>query len=42
MGTIPKTITLTSKGGRTEDTKFDTIDFVEWSNPTVTFEESTI
>jgi hypothetical protein len=42
MGTIPKTITLTSKGGRTEDTKFDTIDFVEWSDPTVTFEESSI
>lgn len=42
IGIIPKTITLTSKGGRTEDTKFDTIDFVEWSDPSITFEESSI
>ena len=42
IGTIPKTLTLTKDGGRTEDTKFDTIDFTEWSNPDVTFEESSI
>lgn len=42
IGTIPKTLTLTKDGGRTEDTKFDTIDFTEWSNPDITFEESSI
>lgn len=42
IGTIPKTLTLTKDGGRTEDTKFDTIDFTEWSSPDITFEESSI
>lgn len=39
-GIIPKTITLTTSGGRTEDTKFDAIDFSEWCNTEATFEDS--
>lgn len=42
IGTIPKTLTLTNKGARTEDTKFDTIDFLEWSDPRRDFECSSI
>lgn len=42
IGTIPKTLTLTTEGGRTEDTKFDTIDFSEWGDSSVTFEDSTL
>jgi len=42
IGTIPKTLTLTTKGGRTEDTKFDTIDFNEWANEDINFEDSTL
>jgi hypothetical protein len=42
IGTIPKTLTLTAKGGRTEDTKFDTIDFSEWGDKTISFEESSL
>lgn len=42
IGVIPKTLTLTNSGGRTEDTKFDTIDFEEWKDKDVDFEDSTI
>lgn len=42
LGIIPKTIIHTKKGGRTEDTKFDTIDFKEWTDKTIKFEDSTI
>ncbi|OZG61495.1 MutH family type II restriction endonuclease [Bifidobacterium lemurum] len=37
---VGKTIVLTANGGRTEDTKFDAIDFDELQNPNMTFEES--
>lgn len=42
IGTLPKTLTLTVNGARTEDTKFDTIDFTEWLNPEIEFEDSMI
>ncbi len=42
IGTIPKTLTLTVKGGRTEDTKFDTIDFSEWADEDLEFENSSL
>lgn len=42
IGTIPKTLTITKTGGRTEDTKFDTIDFSEWLNENISFEKSTL
>lgn len=40
LGIIPKTLTLTTEGGRTEDTKFDTIDFKEWGDENLSFEDS--
>lgn len=42
IGIIPKTLTLTTSGGRTEDTKFDTIDFDEWLDKDKSFEQSSI
>jgi len=42
IGIIPKTITLSSKGFRTEDTKLDAIDFVEWADMSIKFEESSV
>ena len=42
IGTIPKTLTLTNRGERTEDTKFDTIDFSEWTNKEIYFEDSSL
>lgn len=42
MGILPKTMIQTMSGGRTEDTKFDTIDFSEWTNPNISFEESSV
>ena len=41
-GIIPKTITLTTAGGRTEDTKFDAVDFTEWCDKDTVFEDSYI
>ncbi|MGG7601121.1 hypothetical protein [Weissella cibaria] len=41
-GIIPKTVVHTSKGGRTEDTKFVSVDFKEWTNPDLKFEDSRI
>lgn len=40
IGLIPKTITQTTKGTRTEDTKLFTIDFTEWTDENIPFEES--
>lgn len=42
MGSLPKTMVQTMSGGRTEDTKYDKIDFSEWINPDISFEESSI
>ncbi|PEA54959.1 restriction endonuclease [Bacillus pseudomycoides] len=42
LGMIPKTMVQTMKGGRTEDMKFDTIDFDEWINREIEFEDSYI
>lgn len=42
IGTIPKSLTLTTKGARTEDIKFDTIDFEEWTDENIEFEYSVI
>lgn len=42
IGIIPKTITLTKKGTRTEDMKLLGIDFDEWTNEDIPFEESSI
>lgn len=42
MGIIPKTMVITSNGARTEDTKFDTIDFNEWTDKSINFEDSYI
>jgi len=42
MGLTPKTITLSSKGGRTEDMKLFDVDFEEWSDPDIAFEDSTL
>lgn len=39
-GIIGKSIALTSKGGRTEDTKFFPVDFDEIKNKDISFEES--
>lgn len=41
-GIIAKTITLTPQGGRTEDMKLQHIDFEEWADRDVDFEESEI
>ena len=42
IGILPKSIIQTSKGGRTEDMKFDTVDFKEWCNPEIEFEDSVV
>lgn len=42
IGILPKSIIQNSKGGRTEDMKFDTIDFEEWCNPNISFDESSL
>ncbi|HDR3896984.1 MutH/Sau3AI family endonuclease [Bacillus sp. FSL W7-1334] len=42
LGMIPKTMIQTMTGGRTEDMKFDTINFDEWTNQEINFEESYI
>lgn len=42
IGMLPKTVTLTAKGARTEDIKFDNIDFLEWTNKEIGFENSTL
>lgn len=42
MDVLPKTLILSDKGGRTEDTKFDRIDFAEWTDPRKSFEESDV
>ena len=39
-GIIAKTITLTSEGKRTEDMKLQSIDFSEWADRDIDFEES--
>lgn len=41
-GIIAKTITLTERGGRTEDMKLNMIDFEEWADRDVDFEQSEI
>lgn len=40
IGIIPKTIVQTKKGTRTEDTKLFTIDFTEWADENIKFEDS--
>jgi DNA mismatch repair protein MutH len=42
IGIIPKTIAISSKGARTEDTKLDAIDFSEWTDMDISFEESSV
>ncbi|MGN0237191.1 MAG: MutH/Sau3AI family endonuclease [Lepagella sp.] len=42
VGIIAKTITVTKSGGRTEDMKLKHIDFEEWSDRDLDFEESEI
>ena len=41
-GIIAKTITITPKGGRTEDMKLKHIDFSEWADRDIDFEESEV
>lgn len=41
-GIIAKTITLSAKGGRTEDMKLQHIDFEEWNDRDIDFEDSEI
>ena len=41
-GIIPKTITMSSRGLRTEDTKLDAVDFVEWADESIEFEDSSV
>lgn len=41
-GIITKTITMTAKGGRTEDMKLASIDFEEWCDRDLEFEESDV
>lgn len=41
-GIIVKTITVTPKGGRTEDMKLKHIDFAEWADRDIDFEESEV
>lgn len=41
-GIIAKTITLTPKGGRTEDMKLQHIDFAEWADRDIDFEDSEV
>ncbi|WP_308620716.1 MutH/Sau3AI family endonuclease [uncultured Desulfovibrio sp.] len=40
FGLIAKNVTLTREGKRTEDTKLFTLDFHEWDDPSLTFDES--
>lgn len=40
IGIIPKTVRQTKKGTKTEDTKLCTIDFTEWTNENINFEDS--
>lgn len=40
IGIIPKTVTVTTNGTRTEDTKLFTIDFTEWTDENIKFEDS--
>ena len=40
IGIIPKTITQTKQGTRTEDTKLFPIDFTEWTDESIEFEDS--
>ena len=40
IGIIPKTIVQTISGSRTEDMKLFQIDFEEWTNPNILFEDS--
>lgn len=42
IGLISKTITITSDGYRTEDTKLDPIDFTEWKDVKIDFVDSSI
>lgn len=42
VGIIAKTITITPKGGRTEDMKLQHIDFAEWADRDIDFENSVI
>jgi DNA mismatch repair protein MutH len=42
IGIIPKTIVVSPSGSRTEDTKLDTIDFTEWTDLNISFEESSV
>ena len=42
VGIIAKTITITPKGGRTEDMKLKHIDFGEWADRDADFEESDV
>lgn len=40
IGIVPKTVTQTTKCTRTEDTKLFTIDFTEWTDESIDFEDS--
>ncbi|UTC06596.1 restriction endonuclease [Latilactobacillus curvatus] len=42
IGLVGKTITQTTSGNRTEDTKLLSIDFEEWLDPNITYEESSL
>jgi len=42
IGIIPKTIAISSKGARTEDTKLDAVDFSEWTDTSISFEDSSL
>ncbi|MFC6040520.1 MutH/Sau3AI family endonuclease [Paenisporosarcina macmurdoensis] len=42
IGIIPKTVTQTKSGTKTEDTKLCPIDFTEWTNDSIDFEESSV
>ncbi len=42
FGIIGKSVTMTVEGNRTEDTKLFAIDFEEWSDSDIAFEESSI
>lgn len=42
IGIIPKTIVISPKGTRTEDTKLDAVDFSEWTDINISFEDSNV
>ncbi|MBA9027605.1 MutH/Sau3AI family endonuclease [Peribacillus huizhouensis] len=42
IGLLPKTLTMTKNGTRTEDTKLFPIDFEEWTEVNTTFEQSAV